>query len=111
MYDWTRFWAHRERRIQYEVDGFLVDPSIAFFGVNHNSGAEAVEFQTDIPCLVLLGEPGLGKTTTLASQRGMVEASLESIGVPSLWINLHEIGSETQLFRELFETDEFGDWL
>jgi hypothetical protein len=63
-----------------------------------------------VPCLVLLGEPGIGKTSTLESQRPAITREIRSLGGETLWLNLRSFGSEDRLIRNLFETPEFLAW-
>ncbi len=60
LYDWKRFWCPRESDRPLTEGGYLVDPERED-GWRH-SLAPLSHF-ADKPCLVLLGEPGIGKTT------------------------------------------------
>jgi hypothetical protein len=106
---WQRFWCPREGVIQLGSDGFLVDPQ-SDWGHLRNPDVQPVDFLTEIPCLVLLGEPGIGKSTTLQAERQTVEMRLTEVGQEVLWVDLHEVGTDFQLYRQLFETPQFLAW-
>ncbi len=62
--DWKRFWYASDEQIPIEFGGFLVDPE-GQYGHVLNPNARTLEALDDIACLVLLGEPGAGKSTEL----------------------------------------------
>lgn len=109
IYDWTRFWAPPGTR--YELyRGFLADPEQAKGYVNKalKTGAELASF----PCLGLLGEPGIGKTTEL---RLMAEAAREldraqPSQVKVCEFNLRAYQSAEHLCRDLFEGTDILSW-
>src|SRR5205823_9697725 len=63
---------------------------------------DAVEFSeiADKRCLVLLGEPGIGKTFALKRAKRQT----------SFLLNLGSYGSEERLINDLFRSDEFRNW-
>lgn len=85
--------------------GFLADPEDEYFKYLHS---DVVPFDkiSDKPCLVLLGEPGIGKSTAMVSE---YEAITKGAGKAVLF-NLNEYGNETRLIDEIFESDEFTTW-
>lgn len=99
-----RFWHSPEIEPTLDDDGFLGDP------LAHNGWAakvEAIDPDDIPPCLVLLGEPGAGKTVILEVCR----AEAEKTGRRALPIDLRVIDS-TDAFREaLFGDPEFQKWL
>jgi hypothetical protein len=62
--DWKRFWSPRDATPLLEDEGYLVDPESAWLR-RHTRVRELAELHA-VPCLILLGEPGMGKSRTIA---------------------------------------------
>jgi hypothetical protein len=64
VYDWRRYWYPRQHRIPLTEDGFLyvLPSSLRSHG---ESRLDELGALSNIPCLILLGEPGLGKSNSL----------------------------------------------
>jgi hypothetical protein len=90
-------------------DGFLSDPSVPY-GKDVNPDLVTFEEIADRDCLILLGEPGMGKTTELSVERGRIERAIESSGDGLIWCDLGEYGNEGELARDLFECKEWETW-
>jgi hypothetical protein len=103
-YSWKRFWVPPTGRLNLDDGGYLLDPDSKWGDINN---PDVVPFQAieSKPVLALLGEPGMGKSHTL--QEAYESAKL--VG-PSLFIDLHSIGSEYSLDRKLFQRQEFLSW-
>ncbi len=61
--------------------------------------------------LVLLGEPGIGKTDALNSERKAIEEEAARSGDLIEWVELQAYGSTEQLDRDVFEGGAFRAWL
>ena len=72
VHDWRRFWCSREGSYSLHDGGFLVDPETELG--RHVHGAVATERLEAVPCLVLLGEPGIGKSTVIRQERQRLSA-------------------------------------
>lgn len=108
-YKWKRFWYPRGQEISLSDEGFLPDPedkALRFF----NPDAVTLESLTDQKCLVLLGEPGIGKTYTVEENRHSIKKKVEAQGDQTLWLNLNAVGSEYSLDKNLFEDAVFTNW-
>ena len=90
-YPWKRFWCPRDGAINLSDEGFLFDPEsehakyiapdvVAFESISH------------LPCLALLGEPGIGKSTALEDLRDEIEQAIKASGDHLLYINLNVNG-------------------
>jgi hypothetical protein len=92
--------------------GYFPDPDGAY-GKLLNPEAITLESISHYPCLVLLGEPGIGKSTAMDSaRRCQVDAVAEgSENVKILDLDLRSHGEENRLIRDLFESDTFKAWL
>lgn len=103
-YHWKRFWCPRSGRINLDYEGYLHDPDSSEFGAIQNPDLVSSETIADIPCLILLGEPGMGKTQEIKE----LEKATENTGNKTL---LYELGAFTNLKDDLFRDEEFKDWL
>ena len=87
--------------------GYLADPDIG--GPYSNSHLVPFETIAKDPCLVLLGEPGIGKSTALATH--VLETQhRSSTAMHCLHFDLRAYGSEQRLQRTLFDHPEIVSW-
>lgn len=105
-YEWKRFWCPRSGRINLDYDGYLWDPE-GEWGKVHNPNLVSLEEIFDIPCLILLGEPGIGKSDELEKLKDFTEKELCK---SSQVLNLN-LRSCTNLKEDLFKDETFTDWL
>lgn len=87
-------------------DGYLIYPD-GEFGRFANPDLKPFSAIAATPCLVLLGEPGIGKSRAI---QGAAEQELEP-GVARLSLNLRQFSSEDRLFRAIFESEPYRHWL
>jgi len=101
-YNWKRFWCLREGGFHIDANGFLVRSE--YF-------KDTVEFESiaETPCLVLLGEPGIGKSRALKDAVQFVSATVGNDKCFSL--DLRSFGSETRLYEAIFKSKEMQEWL
>ncbi|HBL12472.1 MAG TPA: hypothetical protein DD379_13910, partial [Cyanobacteria bacterium UBA11162] len=109
IYDWKRFWCPRSGHIAPRDRGYLVDPE-SEWGRYYNPDLVSLEAIADIPCLVLLGEPGIGKSQEMENLRSYTEETTNQTH-KVLKLNLQAYGSEDRLVRSLFESKTFTDWI
>jgi predicted NACHT family NTPase len=109
QYNWKRFWCPRTGNINLSDRGYLYDPD-SEDGYIFNPDVVSFESIETVPCLVLLGEPGIGKTQTMKAERNAIDARVEQEGGQTLWLDLRSCGSDYMLFRKLFESTEFDSW-
>ncbi|RLL81539.1 NACHT domain-containing NTPase [Mesotoga sp. BH458_6_3_2_1] len=79
---WTRFWVEKDKPYYTESTGFLANPK-GFSGSLWNAHLKAMEDLDQYSCLILLGEPGMGKTTEMKRYRRKLESSGEKV----IWID------------------------
>jgi hypothetical protein len=103
--DWERFWHPREVRPCAGGDGFLYDPK-SEFGRTANAHVVPFEAIRKVPCLALLGEPGMGKSFAVTE---IVQHSTADCEVRLLDL-LRDCGTDNQLFRNLFDAAWFRQW-
>jgi predicted NACHT family NTPase len=106
VYDWKRFWCPRTAQINLGDGGYLFDP-VSEWGKHYNPELVTLEAIADVPCLVLLGEPGIGKSETIKTELKRIS---ESDGEKLLNLDLRSYGSEDRLVKKLFESSQFTDW-
>jgi predicted NACHT family NTPase len=108
-YQWKRFWCPREGRYHLSGEGYLTDPESggAFSPNNHLVTLDDV---LDTPCLVLLGEPGIGKSTAMRDAVQAIRFSPRTRGDLLEVFDLRDYGSDERLSREIFGGETFAAW-
>jgi predicted NACHT family NTPase len=105
VYDWKRFWCPRSSQINLGDRGYLTDPE-SEYGKYANPELVGLEVIADVLCLVLLGEPGIGKSQELINLKDFTENNLDD-GHKVLEVNLR---SCTSLKEDLFKDEQFIAW-
>lgn len=95
--------------INLSYDGFLYDPE-SEYGHIHNPDVVPFESIMSIQCLVLLGEPGIGKTRAMQTEKEAINTKIKTDGGETLWLDLSFFGDEYRLVRDLFENETFISW-
>jgi predicted NACHT family NTPase len=90
--------------------GYLINPASTF---SHIFSPDVVPFENlnHRPCLVLLGEPGIGKSTALEDELAALRPRADVAGEAVHELNLKAYGSEDRLVRALFDNATFRAWL
>lgn len=110
VYPWQRFWCPREGRLDLSDGGYLRDPEERFL-LASESDSRSYESIAETPCLILLGEPGIGKSTAIESAVDARRPQLEAEGHFVIFLDLRAYGSEDRLVSDLFQSDNFLQWL
>jgi len=108
VYPWKRFWCPWDKSISFADDGFVYDPE-SDYGSILNPELRSLDSLQELPCVILLGEPGLGKSQILREHR----AALESAKDPArqvIYLDLKDFGSDAALTRGLFDSISFQHW-
>lgn len=106
-YNWQRFWYPRESTIELLDGGYLYKPNrewARFLQPN----IVPLESLSHIPCLILLGEPGIGKSNEL---RKLEIFTREQLTETAFWFDLGGYQTDTMLNEELFKASVFQAWL
>ncbi|MEW6185122.1 MAG: hypothetical protein AB1585_05210 [Thermodesulfobacteriota bacterium] len=105
-YNWKRFWVKREGQLNLADNGYLFDPD-SEWGRIYNPDVLSYTAISSTPCLILLGEPGIGKSTAI-----QLEYNKLKVFEPTkrLLLDLRSVGSDTQLNRKLFDNKDFKKW-
>lgn len=109
IYKWKRFWCPRTGNVALTDGGYLSDPD-SEYGHIYNPDVLPYDKIVDTPCLILLGEPGIGKTQAIIDEKNCSEATIQSKGDKLLWFDLKEYGSEDRLIRDVFECEDLISW-
>jgi predicted NACHT family NTPase len=110
IYNWKRFWCSRTGHVNLSDGGYLYDPD-SEWGRIYNPDVVSFESIATTPCLVLLGEPGIGKTHTTQAEQKTICPRIEEKGDQVIWLDLRSFGSEDRLVRDLFESTAFVSWV
>ncbi|KKN15725.1 hypothetical protein LCGC14_0983150, partial [marine sediment metagenome] len=109
-YPWKRFWCTREGSIDLSDAGFLFDPE-SEYAKYVPSDIVAFEQIAHLPCLALLGEPGIGKSTAMEDLRDAIQQAVQASGERLLYVNLNEYGEESRLIDDVFGSAAYQEWL
>lgn len=106
-YGWRRFWCLPTASVALTPEGFLTDPEdSSLLPVSANPAAMPFDGIDEIPCLALLGEPGMGKSAEIANQA----IQQRSRGDAVLAFHLRDYQSDLMLRHDIFEHPDFRSW-
>ena len=102
IYNWKRFWCSRTGSFNLSDGGYLADPDSEW---RHLYNPDVISFEsiTTIPCLVLLGEPGIGKTHAMQAAQNAIHCKIKEEGDQIFCLDLRSCGTDMMLVRNLFE--------
>ena len=106
IFPWKRFWVLRTGNINLSDSGYLSDPETEE-GRVFNPEIKLFPDIASMPCLALLGEPGIGKTFAL---RSAMESIPENKTDLVDWVDLRSYGEESRLIKRIFESEKFLRW-
>jgi predicted NACHT family NTPase len=110
LYKWKRFWCSRTGTISLNDNGFFLDPD-SKYSHYYNQKVEDFESMQKKSCLILLGEPGIGKTAALSHEVKKNKEQLLGTGDVLVYKDLNEYGDENRLIHDIFESNMIQDWL
>ncbi|NGX94744.1 MAG: hypothetical protein G4V63_05775, partial [Candidatus Afipia apatlaquensis] len=105
-YAWPRFWIPVGGALDLSDSGFLSDPNDSH-SPHRPVTLEVLESRRS---LALLGEPGIGKSTTLKQEANRIEALSQHGVLQSTYIDLRSFSSEAFLFKRVFENEKMTRW-
>ncbi|MFE7223516.1 NACHT domain-containing protein [Nocardioides sp. NPDC057577] len=100
-----RFWVASGEAYELTQDGWLAEPSDGTF-YSINARITSTRDLARTRCLVLLGEPGIGKTSALNEGRDF----RPDLSVPVQHFDLGSFSSEERLVSRVFESAELAVW-
>jgi hypothetical protein len=107
IYPWPRFWVPQDGVIDLSDGGFLRDPTDWLAGTRGPMPLAALQHWR---ALALLGEPGIGKSTTLKEEADRVASLPAPSNLVSVYVDLRAYSSETLLYQRLFENEKIIAW-
>jgi len=105
-YNWQRYWFPREAHIPLEKGYLSIPPQE--YAHHFQDEWKTLDQLKDVPCLILLGEPGIGKSREISrwatSLREQRQDCNETLSI--------ELGGQTEstLHEELFTNQTFQSW-
>lgn len=108
-YAWRRYWVPREGTMFLGDGGFLNDPESKYASITSPDLAPLEALQ-DVPCLVLLGEPGIGKSTVVRDDFDRLVPLLEDSDDEAVFFDLRSSGSEAEIIKRVFEGEAVRRW-
>src|SRR3954469_22235250 len=105
-YNWRRLWHQRGQSPPLWNDAYLTD-STALWSDGVEDRLAATEALSSIPCLILLGEPGRGKSTEL---HALCDLQTMRTGDQVLHFDLGQYSTDYLLSTEIFGHSTFQAW-
>jgi predicted NACHT family NTPase len=110
MYPWRRYWVPRDGLIDLSDDGFLVDPESERARYSAQKLYTLPELQ-HYRALVLLGEPGIGKSITLGAEYDTPQQPMCSEQqLVRRYVDLRSFSSDVLLHSRVFGSSDFLTW-
>jgi hypothetical protein len=101
-----RFWCPPDRGVALDEYGYLVDPQAESWRYGQSADVVSTTELPTIRCLLLLGEPGIGKSTVLAEHAPLLPAE---VSCPVLTFDPSEYG-EDRLVRDVLNGPAVQEW-
>ena len=108
-YPWKRFWCPRGDTYHVDEEGYLSNPDSTGY-LNFNRHLVSLESLSSKHCLILLGEPGIGKSTEIRETVESLNHDKLNVNKTFLRVDLAGYSSEDRLVREVFEEEGFRDF-
>jgi hypothetical protein len=102
---WTRFWFPAGNAIS-SIDGYLPDPD-GWMSPDLDVQGRRIEALNDIPCLIMLGIPGMGKTSEMKHAADHAREAGELVDL----ISLARLASPAELNSRLLAGPNLQEWL
>ncbi len=107
IYDWKRFWCPASGTYRFDDLGFLMDPD-APYSQYYNLTALTFDEISNLPCIALFGEPGIGKTRVLIEEYENYTNTDQSHAV---WIDLSLFSTDSGFLSALQTHPQILHWL
>lgn len=107
-YNWQRYWIPQGEAPSL-ADGFFVEPSDRPLWFSARSNGVPLTKLKEVPCLVLLGDVGMGKSTTLQGESQALRAAVKGQNHAVLFQDLKCL-TERQICKRVLESPEVLAW-
>lgn len=107
---WKRFWSRPSDAIHLGEDrqGFLTDPDGEFTRF-YNPHLVTLDQLLNERCLILWGDPGIGKSMVLQQAKATLENSLGTDG-QLIWLEFRDVPNEAVFSRRTFQSPAWKRW-
>lgn len=107
----VRYWRQRGEECSLHDQGFLVDPASRLGGL-FAPRPQTLEELASVPCLVLLGVPGMGKSTVIEDYYGKTPGAVRTAqGNTVMYGDLARVTSDKYITDYTFAPDTFQTWI
>lgn len=104
-----RYWCLRDAGISLDDEGFLSDPA-GSWGRAVNPRVVTLDAVCDPRCVVIIGEPGVGKSDTVRRHAPLLADMPTMAAMPVVSLDLAEYGTEDRLATALFAHPDVVAW-
>jgi hypothetical protein len=110
VFPWKRFWVPLDSQIScgFFGEGFLDDPE-SEWSPNHEI-ARMLQSLLATKCLILCGEPGLGKSVALEQAFPAVDYATGG-NASIIWVRFRDIPDSSAFTRRVFESTRWKSWI
>jgi hypothetical protein len=110
MLPWNRFWCRFGGPIHVgdQAQGFLTDPENEFTKL-YNPELFTLDRLAAESCLILCGDPGIGKSTVIQQHKDALKSSLGERG-NFILIDFRDVPSESAFTRWTFDSPDWQRW-
>jgi hypothetical protein len=105
-----RFWLPYGKEISLVDQGFIYEAP-AFWSDAYPAELNPLQDLAAIPCLVLIGEPGLGKSTAMRIEFTRLQSQLAGGPDRVQWVSLGTTREREVLSGQIFAAKPFQEWL
>ncbi len=107
MFNWKRFWKPRDS-IQSQVTN--IEPPTVVDSLYKNEDLVPFEDMLSYQCMVLLGDPGLGKSTEILRICSFLESQAID-NFDTFRLDLRDYQSDSRLFEEFQRNSDIQKWV
>lgn len=101
---WDRFWFPAGSQVSL-IDGYLPDPE-GWMGPHLDAAGVSLSALVDIPCLILLGLPGMGKTSEMEASADAARQANALVDV----VSLARLSGPAELASRLLGSERHSAW-
>lgn len=108
---WERFWCPLGDTIHRGNGGFLTDPDEQYGSLANPGVKRLAELVPESGVLVICGEPGIGKSTELASIRATLESECSTRGEQLIWLVFRDVADAADFRRRTVDSPLWRAWI
>ncbi len=108
-FDWIRYWCPNGDNYYIDQNGYVIDPSTSQFSANSHLVQDP--FRQPQHCVILLGEPGIGKSTAMNKFCAEFNANHGDSADEIHLIKLETLSTDVSFKSEMIHNDVVQTWL